>query len=106
MRIQVQSDADAAATAGARVIADQAREAIAARGRFAMAVSGGHVLWQMFRDPGQRNNAVEGRACHAGGRATGAAGRPGPQSDTPARKFAFTSAVAVRAIPRDAGGGK
>src|SRR5207249_11210265 len=49
MRIQVQSDADAAATAGARFIADQAREAVAARGRFVMAVSGGHVPWQMFR---------------------------------------------------------
>src|SRR5213082_2069886 len=49
MRIQVQSDADAAATAGAKFIADQAREAIAARGRFVMAVSGGHVPWQMFR---------------------------------------------------------
>src|SRR5947199_5313482 len=49
MRIQVQSDADAAATAGARFIADQARNAVAARGRFVMAVSGGHVPWQMFR---------------------------------------------------------
>jgi 6-phosphogluconolactonase len=49
MRIQVQSDADAAATAGAKFIADQAREAVAARGRFVMAVSGGHVPWQMFR---------------------------------------------------------
>ena len=36
MRIQVQSDADAAATAGAKFIADQAREAVAARGRFVM----------------------------------------------------------------------
>src|SRR6266403_342288 len=49
MRIQVQSDADAAAPAGAKFIADQAREAVAARGRFVMAVSGGHVPWQMFR---------------------------------------------------------
>src|SRR4026209_2615872 len=49
MRIQVQSDADAAATQGAKFIADQAREAAAARGRFVMAVSGGHVPWQMFR---------------------------------------------------------
>src|ERR1700746_2018152 len=49
MRIQIQSDADAAATAGAKFIADQAREAVAARGRFVMAVSGGHVPWQMFR---------------------------------------------------------
>src|SRR5437764_2564480 len=49
MKIQVQSDADAAATAGAKFIAAQAREAVAARGRFVMAVSGGHVPWQMFR---------------------------------------------------------
>src|SRR5437773_180494 len=49
MRIQVHSDADAAATAGAKFIAAQAREAVATRGRFVMAVSGGHVPWQMFR---------------------------------------------------------
>src|SRR6185503_6157432 len=49
MRIQVHSDADAAATAGAKFIAAQAREAVAARGRFVMAVSGGHVPWKRFR---------------------------------------------------------
>jgi 6-phosphogluconolactonase len=49
MRIEVHSDADAAAAAGAKFIAAQAREAVAARGRFVMAVSGGHVPWQMFR---------------------------------------------------------
>jgi len=49
MRIQVYSDADAAATAGAKFIAAKAHEAVAARGRFVMAVSGGHVPWQMFR---------------------------------------------------------
>src|SRR6185295_18848967 len=49
MRIQVYSDSDAATTAGAKFIAAQAREAIAARGRFVMAVSGGHVPWRMFR---------------------------------------------------------
>ena len=49
MRIQVHSDADAAAKAGAKFIAAQAREAVAARGRFVMAVSGGRVPWQMFR---------------------------------------------------------
>src|SRR4029077_15692721 len=48
MRIQVFSDADAAATAGAKFIAEQAREVVAARGRFVMAVSGGHVRWQMY----------------------------------------------------------
>src|SRR5439155_18238620 len=40
---------DAAATAGAKFIAAQAREAVVARGRFVMAVSGGQVPWQMFR---------------------------------------------------------
>src|SRR5260370_25583575 len=49
MRIQVHSDADGAATAGAKFIAAQVREAVVARGRFVMAVSGGHVPWQMFR---------------------------------------------------------
>ena len=49
MRIDVQSDADAAAAAGAKFIAAQAREAVAARGRFVMAVSGGRTPWQMLR---------------------------------------------------------
>src|SRR6185503_17457318 len=49
MRIQVYSDAAAAATAGAKFIAAKAHEAVAACGRFVMAVSGGHVPWQMFR---------------------------------------------------------
>jgi 6-phosphogluconolactonase/glucosamine-6-phosphate isomerase/deaminase len=49
MKIEVYSDADAAATAGAKFIAALAREAVAARGRFVMAVSGGRVPWQMFR---------------------------------------------------------
>jgi 6-phosphogluconolactonase len=49
MRIEVHSDANAAAAAGAKFIAAQAREAVAARGRFVMAVSGGRVPWQMFR---------------------------------------------------------
>ena len=49
MRIEVPSDADAAAAAGAKFIADQAREAVAARGRFVLAVSGGRVPWQMLR---------------------------------------------------------
>ena len=49
MRIEVQSDASAAAATGAKFIAAQAGEAVAGRGRFVMAVSGGHVPWQMFR---------------------------------------------------------
>jgi 6-phosphogluconolactonase len=49
MKIEVHSDADTAAAAGAKFIAAQAREAVAARGRYVIAVSGGHVPWQMFR---------------------------------------------------------
>ena len=49
MKLEVHSDADAAAAAGAKFIAAQAREAVAERGRFVMAVSGGHVPWWMFR---------------------------------------------------------
>jgi 6-phosphogluconolactonase len=49
MKIEVYSDADAAAMAGAKFIAAQASEAVEARGRFVMAVSGGRVPWQMFR---------------------------------------------------------
>ena len=49
MRIEVHSDADAAAAAGAKFIAAQARQAVAARGRFVMAVSGGRTPWQMLR---------------------------------------------------------
>jgi 6-phosphogluconolactonase len=47
--IEVLPDADAVASRAAALIAAQAREAVAARGRFIMAVSGGHTPWQMLR---------------------------------------------------------
>jgi 6-phosphogluconolactonase len=49
MRIQALADADAVARAGAAFTAEEARAAVAARGRFIMAVSGGHTPWQMLR---------------------------------------------------------
>ena len=49
MKIQVFSDAAAVARAAAKIIAAQARSAVVARGRFVMAVSGGHTPWQMLR---------------------------------------------------------
>jgi 6-phosphogluconolactonase len=49
MRIEVLADADAVARKGAGVIATEARRANAARGRFIMAVSGGHTPWAMLR---------------------------------------------------------
>src|SRR5262249_32461195 len=43
-------DADAVARRAAALIAEDARAAVAARGRFVMAVSGGHTPWVMLRD--------------------------------------------------------
>jgi 6-phosphogluconolactonase len=50
MKIQVLADADSVAKAAAQFIAAEARAAVAARGRFIMAVSGGRTPWQMLRD--------------------------------------------------------
>jgi 6-phosphogluconolactonase len=49
MKLVILEDADSVALAAARIIAADAREAFAARGRFALAVSGGHTPWIMLR---------------------------------------------------------
>lgn len=49
MKIDVLADADAVARQAAGMIAADARAAVAARGRFVMAVSGGRTPWQMLR---------------------------------------------------------
>jgi len=49
MKIEVLADADAVAEQAAAIIAADARVAAAARGRFVMAVSGGHTPWVMLR---------------------------------------------------------
>jgi 6-phosphogluconolactonase len=49
MKLVILKDADSVALAAARIIAADAREAFAARGRFALAVSGGHTPWIMLR---------------------------------------------------------
>src|SRR5215813_7514563 len=49
MKFEVHNDAEAAAQAAAIFVAAEAREAIAERGRFVMAVSGGHTPWLMLR---------------------------------------------------------
>jgi 6-phosphogluconolactonase len=49
MKIQVLADADAVAVEAARFIAAEARAAVAARGRFVMAVSGGRTPWRMLQ---------------------------------------------------------
>ena len=49
VELEVHTDAEAAAQAAAIFVAAAAREAIAARGRFVMAVSGGHTPWLMLK---------------------------------------------------------
>jgi 6-phosphogluconolactonase len=49
MKIEVLADADAVAHKAAAIIAAQALDAVIARGRFTLAVSGGHTPWLMLR---------------------------------------------------------
>ena len=61
VKIEVLDTADAVAAAAAAAIAEDARRAAAARGRFVMAVSGGHTPWAMLRELAKENvpwNAV------------------------------------------------
>lgn len=61
MEIEVFADADSVAREAAKLIAAEARAAVAARGAFVMAVSGGHTPWIMLRNLAQEDmpwNAV------------------------------------------------
>lgn len=49
MEVEVLVDADAVAARAAAFIASEARAAVAARGRFVLAVSGGQTPWRMLR---------------------------------------------------------
>src|SRR5215475_14294050 len=49
MNIEVLADSGSVAERAASIIADEAWEAIASRGSFVMAVSGGHTPWVMLR---------------------------------------------------------
>ena len=49
MKIEVLPNTDAVARKAAELIAAEARAAVKARGRFTVAVSGGHTPWQMLR---------------------------------------------------------
>lgn len=50
MKIEILPTADDVARRGAAIVGEQAREAIAARGRFVFAVSGGTTPWVMLRE--------------------------------------------------------
>jgi 6-phosphogluconolactonase len=62
MRIDVYADADAVALEAAKLIAKAAQEAVAARGKFVMAVSGGKTPWIMLRN--LANEDVPWRSVH------------------------------------------
>lgn len=49
MKVDVLADSNVVAQNAASVIAEEARTAVAARGHFALAVSGGHTPWIMLR---------------------------------------------------------
>jgi 6-phosphogluconolactonase len=49
MKIEMLTDSNSVAKRAASIIAEEAREAVAARGFFVMAVSGGHTPWLMLR---------------------------------------------------------
>ena len=53
MKIEVLPDEDAVAMRAAEFIAEMARDAVAARGAFALAVSGGRTPWRMLRALGE-----------------------------------------------------
>ena len=55
MNIEVLKDADSVARAAAKLIAADARDAVTARGRFTLAVSGGHTPWIMLRALAEEN---------------------------------------------------
>jgi len=50
MQIEILPDAAAVASRAAAIIAEHARAAVQARGRFLIAVSGGHTPWVMLRE--------------------------------------------------------
>ena len=55
MNIEIYTDADAVALEAAKLIAREARNAVAARHKFVMAVSGGKTPWIMLRDLAQED---------------------------------------------------
>jgi 6-phosphogluconolactonase len=55
MNIKVFRNADEVAHEAAKLIAGMARETVAARGRFVMAVSGGRTPWMMLRELGKED---------------------------------------------------
>ena len=76
MEIKILASVEAVTREGAAIIAAAARAAVAGRGRFIPAVSGGQTPWLMLRDPGWRRCHLERGVCGTSRRARGAGGHP------------------------------
>jgi 6-phosphogluconolactonase len=55
MKVEIYANVDAVAREAAKLIAHEARESVATRGRFVMAVSGGKTPWIMLRNLAQED---------------------------------------------------
>ena len=88
----------------AAIIAAEARAAVAARGRFVVAVSGGHTPWLMLRALADEDVPWAGVHVVQVDERVAPAGTPGPQSHPPAREPARRASAAARADPCHAGG--
>ena len=60
MKVEIFREAESAAEAAARYLAEECRLAVAARGRFAVAFSGGSTPWLMLRAFARENRGRSG----------------------------------------------
>ena len=76
MQIEVFATPERAAKGAAQIVAAEARDAVAKRGRFTVAFSGGHTPWLMLRALADEEVPWDKVHIVPGGRARGARGRP------------------------------
>ena len=104
MEIEVLDDSDAVARKAAAIIAAEARSAVSARGRFIMAVSGGHTPWLMLRALAGEERPVGTCRHGSSGRARGSRRTPGSKRHPFAPVPAGACPAAAGADPCHAGG--
>ena len=105
LQLDVFADAVAVAQAAARFIAAQSMAAIAARGRFKFAVSGGRTPWQMLRALAAENVDWTNVHLFQVDERVAPARRSRSQPHAHPREPARARATAARQHPRDAGRG-
>ena len=103
MKIEIFADADSVAREAAKIIAAEARATVAERGRFIMAVSGGHTPWIMLRALAGEDVPWDGVHLAQVDERVAPCGTHRPQSHALARKPARACPAASRANLRHAG---